>query len=207
MQKLRKDLGDAGVSMPAFLITVVAIIIFVSAGYYQQNSRLQPRTDGAVNDSEPLAGEAKDPACTGKQDESWPPGFGIEKTWTGSITSGKNVSATLSCDLTKLTISGAVEQVITREDIHKVLLDKKLQNTAWENLLFIDTSDSVIPVLFKDYNGDGYSDIALLHNWGAGNPKVFDYHVFLYDKNNNLFKYDLSASNATSDTKWRGDSV
>jgi|GEM_PF-7089039 len=117
-------------------------------------------------------------ACTGTEDVL---GAGVEHHYEGKIHTGMSVSATLSCGLDTLTLSGSINQVITSADI----------SPGREGLLQ-EAKDGYDPVTFKDdYNFDGYNDLATLESYGS---EVRAYNIFLFDPVKKVFVYNKELS-------------
>ena len=123
-------------------------------------------------------------ACDGAKDPYYDIGFGIEHTYEGEIKSGMQVKAILSCDHTKITISGSVNQIIKSQDLN--------QYAYGEEPDLADLSQGTQVIDFdKDYNKDGYNDFSSLVVNGTGNKQ---YIIFLYDSKSKLFVYDPELS-------------
>jgi hypothetical protein len=127
----------------------------------------------------------KDPACDGEANEYYSLGFGVEHRYEGKIAPGKPVSVTLSCDHLRLTISGAVSQVITAEG--------DMNEGAFGELADL-SSGSLVVSLEDDYNFDGYSDLSSIVSNGQGMSAVDTFVVFLYDPAAKRFAYSQPLS-------------
>lgn len=119
----------------------------------------------------------KDPACTGEDHEYFSLGFGVEHRYEGEIAPGKPVVAVLSCDHTRLTLSGSVNQVISGSadaDMDEIIADL----TAGELVVSLD----------QDYNFDGYNDLSSVVSNGQGMSAVDYTNVYLYDPASKKFR-------------------
>lgn len=134
--------------------------------------------DHSVANVDPITGELleqdneqvnpADPECTGEKNEYYDIGYGVEHVYQGSITKDMSVKMVLSCDHERLTISGAVNQVIEGKEIKESDIGE-----------IADTSSgSVVVYLEEDTNKDGYNDLETVV---ANGSQVDTYAVFLFD--------------------------
>lgn len=169
------------------VIVVVAVIAFGGVFAYQYFT--------IKNNSEKNISVNTDPACDGEKDPYYIIGLGVEHTYEGDIKPGMHVKIVLSCDHKRITISGAVDQIIRASDIAKY--------TGGESADLADLSGGDLVVgIDSDYNFDGYKDISSINSNGQGVSGMKSYFIFLYDPKLNKFVYNNAASsleNITTD--------
>jgi hypothetical protein len=93
-----------------------------------------------------------------------------EHLYDGKIKDDKNIKIVLSCDLKKMTITGAVNQEI-------------LGDTALADII---SGDRVIDT-DGDFNFDGYNDISSIVSNGQGRYAIDYYNIYLYQPKDNKF--------------------
>jgi len=162
------------------IIIIIAVIIILGGVFVWQHFATQQKQKSAVVSS--------DPSCDGVKDPYYNLGFGVEHTYEGDIKPGMHVKIVLSCDHQKLTISGAVNQVIQSSDLAKY--------NDGENIDLADLSSGTEVIgLNYDYNFDGYKDLESIVSSGQGISAIDTDIIFLYNPKINKFVYqpDLSA--------------
>lgn len=161
------------------VIVVVAVIAFGGVFVYQY---FTIKNNFGKNISADI-----DAACDGKKDPYYIIGFGVEHTYEGDIKPGMHAKIVLSCDHKKITISGAVDQIIRASDLARY--------TGVESADLADLSGGDLVVgVDSDYNFDGYKDLSSINSNGQGVSGMKSYFIFLYDPKSNNFVYNNGVS-------------
>ena len=167
------------------LLIVVFLVVILFTIFYYNKYKVSNKIFYINSNSQNTSSVYSDPNCNGDQNKYADAGFGVEHIYTGEIKKDIHVKIVLSCNQDKLTISGSVNQVITVDDIKKILNESDVD--------FVDLSmGSEVVNLDSDYNFDEYNDLSVVSSNGSG---VDSYNIFLYDPTSNkfIFNKDLSS--------------
>ena len=143
-----------------------------------------------ISSSSPIF-NAPESACDGKKDGYYDLGYGVEHTYTGEIQPGKSVTIVLSCDHLTMTITGAVQQVITAKSLFNYT------SPEIDDLADLSSGDQVIDTN-SDFNFDGYNDLSTVAVSGNGAYKTVSYYIFLYNPSSKRFVFSPALSNLTN---------
>jgi len=122
-----------------------------------------------------------DPYCDGVTNELYDIGYGFEHAYKGEITKDMPVIMVLSCDHTRLTITGSVTQIINGKDVQGNDTGEIADTSSGSYVVDVDT----------DYNFDGYNDLASIMSNGYGFHGVDSYAIFLFDPTQSKFVYNI----------------
>ncbi|MES2638370.1 MAG: hypothetical protein V4850_02780 [Myxococcota bacterium] len=127
-----------------------------------------------------------DPACTGAAHPMASIGFGVEHLYEGDVAPGKHVKVVLSCDHTRLVVSGAFDQVIGPADITAA-------GDGVGELADLSGGELVVSVA-TDMNFDGFNDLVSVQSNGQGRAAIDGSLVFLYEPEAGRFRYHAALS-------------
>ncbi len=150
---------------------------------------------------------ATDPACDGSKNQYFDIGFGITHQYDAEITPGQKVHMVLSCDHTRLTLSGAVNQEISSKELAKDQANTTFNSETGKPVTFDESTELAdlsagtnVVTIKNDFNFDGFNDLQLVASNGQGSMAIDGYYIFLYSSSTKQFKYspELSAINNIS---------
>lgn len=170
------------------LVLLVSIAVYIGVLSFNQNTQ---SSISSLYQSATTTSSVSDPECDGEKNEYYDLGYGVEHVYEGEISPGQKVSVVLSCNHQRFTIRGAVNQIISGDDI--LSDEEKAEPHEFIELADTHVGPNVVSI-DSDYNFDGYNDIASTVGDGSGFQAVDTYLIFLYNPKTKKFEYNKKLS-------------
>lgn len=157
-----------------FFIVFVAAVVFIFTGHSLLQKNVSEVKDFSCDSNDAISGGSSSTK-------------GDSHTYYGYLAEGVPIKIMLSCDRTKLIISGSVNQTIDGNSVF-------VEGDPLVELTDVSNGSEVVSIAF-DYNFDGYNDLQSVFSSGQGVQALSSSVVFLYDpqKKEFILNDDLSS--------------